>query len=270
MDLKTAREIIGVSEDFTPEELKEKYYALTEERLPRDELTKIHDAYNTLSEHLEAQQPDIPFKEKLNNFVYHHKWHLFIGALFVTIFGLLLYSIIGAQIEKAREARLPTPAIEVMFFGEYYEAADLEPIEERIYDMFPEWERIKTQLTYAPGDAKSEFDFAALQKSIAILATERPDIYIFDRDQFEKFRNQSVFVSLDSLKKTMPETEDLWFEFTSEATGEKAIYAVDLTGHQLFQDTEIAGHEYIFAIREGAEQEENSIEFLMELLKDFE
>src|SRR5690625_1764202 len=181
MDLKTARKIIGVSEDFTSEELQKNYYALTEERLSREDLTRIHDAYNLLRKHIEADQPEVPFKEKFNNFIYHHKWHLFIGVLFTTVFGLLIYSVIGSQIEKAREAKLPPPAIEVMFFGDYYEATDLTPIEERIYDRFPEWERIKTLLTYAPSEANSEFDYAALQKSIAILTIGRPDIYIFDR-----------------------------------------------------------------------------------------
>lgn len=268
MDLKTACEIFGVSEDCTMEELEKHYYALTERRLSRDELERVHDAYNVLREHIEATapKPDIPFGQKVSNFFYHYKLHLLIGSVFAIILGLFAYSMIEARIEKAREAKLPPPAIEVMLFGEYYENTDLEVLEERIYDMFPDWERIKLELTYAPSEARSEFDIAALQKSMAILAVERPDVYIFDLEQFNKFRDQAMFVPLD-IFESKPETEDRWMVFQGEEDDEEHIYAIDLTGHELFADTEIAHQEQIVAIRADAENKENAIEFLLEALK---
>src|SRR5690625_4495975 len=98
MDLKTAREIIGVPEDCSMEKLTEKYYELTEERLPLDELEKVQNAYNLLRDHIIATtpKPKIPFKEKVQNFFYHYRFHVFGGTILAIIIGLFAYSIISA------------------------------------------------------------------------------------------------------------------------------------------------------------------------------
>jgi len=268
MDLKKAYEIMGLEEDSTMEELTERYYALTEERLARNQIEDVQNAYNMIRDHIEATAPtpEVPLRKKISDFFYVYKLHVFGGTIAAVIIGLFAYTLIGSQIEKYKESKLPPPAIEVLFFGEYMEGTDLSPIEENIYDMFPDWERIKLDLVYSPVEMSSELDFAAKQKSTVILATERPDIYIFDKHHLEGFLEDAPLITLDPFENE-PDTEDKWVLFQTDEDEEEHIYGIDLTDSDLFAGSDIADEEKIAVIREESENKENSIAFLLKAVK---
>lgn len=267
MDLKTAYKIIGLPEDCSMEELRDKYYALTEERLPRNELEDIQNAYNVIRDHIKAStpEPEESFKNKLNNFFYHYKLHLIGGIILTIIGGFLIYSIIDAQIENYRESKLPPPEIEMMLFGDFFEQTDLTPMEEKIYNMFPDWERVKIELVYSPIDFETEYDIAAKQKSMALLAIEKPDMYIFDMHSFEMFIEDAVFAQLDAFE-SKEGTEDKWLLYQLEDDDKEHIYGIDLTDSDLFSGLEIEQDKKIAVILENSENFDNAMELLLKVV----
>lgn len=269
MDLKTAYQIMGLSEDCSMDELTKKYYELTDStRIPPDELEAIQNAYNIIRDHIEATTPppEIPFKEKVSDFLYHYRMHLIGGAIALILLGSLAYSIITTQIDRYRESKLDPPAIEIMFYGHYYFDADLEPIENRILDLFPEWSRIKTELVYAPSDVNTEMDIAALQRSAVMLATERPDIYIVDEHQLERMLEDAPLHPLDEFEE-MAELEDKLILSQQEGDDRDRIYGIDLTESKLFADTEIEIEDKIAIVRSDSENIDNAVEFLLKAIE---
>lgn len=269
MDLKTAYQIMGLPEDCTMDELEKKYYELTDStRIPRDELEDIQNAYNIIRDHIEATTPPpkVPFKEKVSDFLYHYRLHLIGGSIVLIILGTLGYSIITAQIERIRDTKLDPPALEIMFYGDYYFDADLEPIENRILEMFPDWNRIKTELVYAPVEMNTEMDIAALQRSAVMLATERPDIYIFDEHHLEQIIEDAPLYPLDDFGD-MTELEDKLVMNQQENDDSERVYGVDLTNSKLFSDTDIAIDTKIAVIREDSENIDNAIDFLLKAVE---
>lgn len=267
MDLKTACKIIGVTEDCSMDELTERYYALTEKRLPRDEIEEIQEAYNVLHAHVKetTPEPDIPFKKRMSDFFYVYKTRIFFGTIIAVVLGLFSYTFIGAQIERIKEARLPPPAVEIMFFGSYEQNADLTSVEEGMLQMFPEWERVKLEIVYSPNEVHSEMDFAAQQRSTAELTMAEPDIFILDKEHFDAFVTQWPFVQLDQFEDEV-DTEDKWLVFQKEDDEREHIYGIDLTDHELFAGTEVAQDKKIAVVRED-ENLENALEFLSEAIQ---
>lgn len=267
MDLKTALEFLDLPKDCTIEELEEKYRELTNRRISREEMQRIGEAYHTVYQSLKAQEPELSSWEKVKHFLYHHKVHLIIGGFIGIVTIGLLYSFITGQIERRYEAKNP-PHFEMMFFGAYHEAADLEVIEERIRETFPEWERIKVQLTYAPSGLETEYDFAALQKSMALIITEKPDLYVLDQDEFDKFVVQGMFLPLTSLEEK-PDTEETWVTFQTEEDDAPQIYGVDISKHPFFDDVELSLDEYILAIRANARNKDRALVFLERMVDTY-
>lgn len=269
MDLHTAYEIIGVKEDCSLETLNERYYALTETKLPVDQLKEIQDAYNMIKSHIEEEtpKPELSFWEKVGDFFFHYKTHLFASIIIAAIVGSLGYTVIHGQIEKRKEANRPPADLEVMLFGDYMEE-DLSPLEDHMLDLFPEWERIELQLLYVPTEFNSEMDMASAQKNQVTLATEKPDIYIFDQHHFDTFVKDGAFVQLDELAREGMQDEDRFLK--KRIDDQEHIYGVDISDSSQFSGMAIESDEKIAVIRLNAHQEENALEWLEAVLKALE
>src|SRR5690625_1896710 len=201
MELETAYKILQVQENCSMEELTKQYYALTENKLKRDELEKIQHAYNTIRADIESKTPQRKksFGEKAKDFLYIYRAHLVIGLIALFVVGTIGFSVIKGQIQKNKEANLPTPDIEILLFGNFDSHLDMTDIEDQIYADYPNWERVETQLVYAPTGEDAQISYAEQQKSSVMLATENPDIYIFDRKHYEQFLGDDAFVTLDGI-----------------------------------------------------------------------
>lgn len=267
MDLRTAYETLDVQEDCSLETLNERYFDLTEKKLPVDQLENIQDAYNTIKNHIEetTPKPKLSFGEKVGEFFFHYKTHLIIGLVVIAIVGSLGYSLINGQIERRKEANRPPADLEVILFGDYMEE-DLSPLEDNMRDLFPEWERIDLQLLYVPTDVNSEMDMGVAQKNQVTIATEKPDMYIFDRNHFNNFVEDGAFVQLDALESAVPEDKELLLK--QEVDGQAHMYGLDVSDANLFSGMAIEKDEKIAVIRGNAQQEDNALELLEAVLKE--
>jgi len=268
MELKTAYKILLVQENCSMEELTKQYYALTENKLKRDELERIQHAYNTIRADIEAKTPQRKqtFGEKAKDFLFIYRAHLVIGLIALFVVGTIGFSVIKGQIQKSEEANLPTPDIEILLFGNFDSHLDMTNIENQMYDDYPNWERVETQLVYAPTGEDAQLSYPEQQKSSVMLATENPDIYIFDREHYEQFLDDDAFVSLDDVFDDQ-NTDDQLLTYQPDNEETEHIYAVDLTDSSLFEGTEIEDVTKIAVIRKNAKQLENAKQFLLDSVK---
>src|SRR5690625_709472 len=105
MDLKTAYKILHVQENCSMEELTKQYYALTENKLKRDELEKIQHAYTTVRADIDAKSPQQKptVGEEAKDFLLIYRAHVVIGSIELFVVGTIGFSVIKGQIQQSKE-----------------------------------------------------------------------------------------------------------------------------------------------------------------------
>ena len=265
-DLKRAYELLGVSEEADKEEIENRYFLLlrrhkskagkdSEEERRFEEITK---AYQLIKAHLQqktlesnpvyqADQKKSPFQRKLEHFLMYYKFHLIGGVLAAVLIGSFVYSMV------TKEKEIPAD-VSTMMVGAYY-ADDFNPLEEKMTELVPEWQRVKVIINFTPNESMGAFDAALLQKSIVLLATERPDIYIPDSWQFERLGHQEAFLPLDewedTLRSLFGEERLMYARFANDA--DRKLYGIDLKDHPVFSGIMLDDFPKIFSIRSGLE-----------------
>src|SRR5699024_6085909 len=155
--------------------LEEQYYLLTDKKINLDQLEDIQTAYNTIKSHIHKVNPPPkpPFRKREDTIFFLYKNRIILVIIGVFIVGGFGYTIINGQIERIREANRPPADLDIMFFGNYPEE-DISPLEDRILDLFPDWEDVDVALVYSPIEVNSEYDIGTMQKSRIELATTAP------------------------------------------------------------------------------------------------
>lgn len=277
-DLKRAYELLGVSEDADKEEIENRYFLLlrrhkskagkdSEEERQFEEITK---AYQLIKAHLQqkmlennpiyqADQKKSPFQRKLEHFLMYYKFHLIGGILAAVLIGSFVYSMV------TKEKEIPAD-VTTMMVGAFY-ADDFDPLEGKMTELVPEWQRVKVIVNFTPNDTMGSFDAALLQKSIVLLATERPDIYITDNWQFERLGQQEAFLPLDdwedSLRSLFGEERLVYARFPNDA--EQKLYGIDLKDHPVFSGIILDDFPKIFTLRAGLEDTSNAMRLITAL-----
>jgi hypothetical protein len=290
-DLKQAYAALGLPENASKEEVEKRYFLLVRraraERMREGgqpaqggtDLEAITQAYRLIVGQEEAQarreyQEKMYGKykkmagpaEKIDHFFRYYKFHV-LGAIVLIL--CIIFGIKGYMDHKARQAelaKLPPPAVTVTFFGEFWTRdGSGELPEDALLPLFPEWKRVVSTLTYVPKETRSEQDIALLQKSLLVLMTEKPDLYIMDRVNFDKLVKQGLFLPLDGpeaqkLLKAVP--PDAQLKGRSEKDTADHVYGIDVTNRPLVSKLPVTGKEYIAVIRATTEKEPNALHFI--------
>lgn len=266
MHLNEAYDILQLPENCSLEELTKRYYHLTETQLSRHELQNIQQAYNTIHAEIEKNtpKPNVSFSKKIKDFMYVYKTHLWLGLLVAFVIGVIGTAMITGVKNRVEEAKLPTPDIEILLFGDFYEKTNIEAIENTLEIYFPEWERVKTKLVYVPDSNDMRPSHHEQEKSSVMLATESPDVYIFDQAHYDKFiQDDAPFVPLDDIAT---DENEHWLSYQQNDQAKEHVYGADVSDSKLFKDTEIERHTKIAVIRQDAKNVENAKAFLLEAL----
>lgn len=269
MDLKTAYDILDIKKNCTLQELHTTFERLIKKEQSFTTLEEVKKAYQVVYTHLTNQAPIFnhsqPPKARLANFFYHYKYHVIFTIIALILAGSFLYTIIGNKIDRAKDAKQPPVALELMLFGDY-EEEDFTALEQKLLNMFPEWDSISTILVYSPTEVDTEEKMAAVQKNQVIIQQEEPDIYIFDLYHFHKFIDNAPLLPLDELKNKANKKEEVFKTHQKETDDHEHIYGVDLTNHPLFSGLQIEDKEKIAVIRTEATNKDNAWLFLSQLL----
>lgn len=210
-------------------------------------------------------------RKTLDNFFYHYKFHVIFGLFLLIVVGSIVHTIIEGQIERVREANRPPADLEMLILGDYRLEDDLSSLEEKIKQQFPDWETVDIEMEYSPSEPRSPEDIAAMQKSIVILQTSEPDIYLFDRHQFHKLIESGPFLKLDSLMNNSQndsQDESRFQYYQQEEDEEPHIYGLNVADHDLFASLGIENKDLIAAVRVDTNNKENALRFLEQISKD--
>ncbi len=136
--------------------------------------------------------------------------------------------------------------------------------EEQLLALFPDWKRIKADLTYVPKETRSEMDMASIQKAMLNIITERADVYVFDKNTFTQLAAQGLLIPLDEKVKgpwkEQLQPDQLMTSRTNEDT-EDHVYGIDVSRSKLV-DMPPKSDEYIVGIRADTERKDQSYEFI--------
>ena len=296
MDLKTAYERLGLPENASREMVEKRYdmYLRQERRRRREtgddrespEFAEITRAYRFIVEQEEKQavselteQQYGKYKkyaglaEKIDHFITYYKWHTLGAILHV---GLIIYGInayIDYKEEQARLAALPPMDIYGMLMGQFYTedmSMETDSLETAMLGHFPDWKRVELELLSFSLEPRSELDFAMLQKATAVLATEKPDIYILDAQTYEWLARSGVLLELDEyvagrFASLIPENAAR--KVSGGEENGMHVYGIDLARSPLIEALPIYKEQFIVGIRRDSERIDNALHLIETYLK---
>lgn len=277
--LKQAYATLGLPEDAAKEVIDEKYFLLLKKgRHDKSiDLEAVSKAYKLIVSHelekaraaYEEQHYRSPLRSKLDHYWHYYKWHT-IGAIVLIIAAVsIVNTALDKRAERIAQANLPPAALEVLFFGQFYneaETVDAEPVLRH----FPDWPRVQIKVAYVPEEARSEFDMAMQQRSVITLMTEKPDLFIVDRVNFDRLAAQGAFLPLEEWFDANLMTDSSRFVKGQREEDEKPRnFGIRIGADSLMQELGIAdgGRERIAALRFDAANRENAERFVAWLVR---
>lgn len=285
MDLKEAYKVLGVPETASREEVEKQYAVWARRDRARKraqsassddfDFDQINLAYKTILNHyIQQEQSDKPEQhplvEKLDHFWTYYKMHVIIGFIVVFTVGYFINLTIENQREKARLAQLPPADVTMMMFGDYV-YPDLQQIEEFILTENKDWQRVAVNLTFVPSKVNNPYDVTSQQKAVITLLSDRSDVYMIDRNNFQNLVNQGLFMPLDEYKERLRAAvgeDNLVYtrkestDYRNDEPGELHLYTVRIPKQDIYN---ARGDEVLVGIHMGSENIENAlrlIEFL--------
>ncbi|GAA0134079.1 hypothetical protein YSY43_09190 [Paenibacillus sp. YSY-4.3] len=207
--------------------------------------------------------------EKIDDFFRIYRTHVIVGiiAVIVLIFGINAF--VDYRAEQKRIAALPPLDLSLLFIGNFA-VPDAnngeEALEQAILKQFPEWNRVDLQITYVPEQGEMVYR----QKAMAIIATEKPDLYIIDKPTFDWISGGGGFKNLQQesegvLSPVLPDHAALRAQ--AEEDPEPQVYAIDLTSSELADQLPLGKKELIAAVGWNEERYDNVMLFIERYLE---
>lgn len=207
--------------------------------------------------------------EQVDDFFRIYRTHVIVGiiALVVLIFGINAF--VDYRAEQKRIAALPPLDLSILFIGNFAAndpTNEEEALEQAILKQFPEWNRVDLQITYVPEQGEMVYR----QKAMAIIATEKPDLYIIDRPTFDWISGGGGFKNLQEeseglLSALLPDHAALRAQ--AEEDPEPQVYAIDLTSSELADQLPLLKKDMIAAVGWNEERYDNVILFIKRYLE---
>ncbi|RCX21398.1 hypothetical protein DFP94_102147 [Fontibacillus phaseoli] len=299
-DLKRAYELLGLPENASREEVEKAFDLLlrrSRSRRPNEQGDGESEesqydlqlkAYKTIVEFEERSKIDEMSRErygkwgklagnaeKVDDFFRLHKTKVIIGIIAVIALVVGITSFINHREEQKRLAALPPIDLSIMFVGNYMSDQNQggdEGLEKAMTAQFPEWKRLKVILTYLPsqGEGVGTADLAYQQKAMAMVATEKPDVYILDENSFDWLGGGGVLEKLDSeangvLKPLLGENSIK--EGRAEEETEDHVYGIRVTDSPLAKQLPLAMQDMIITVRIGSDNKDKAIHLIERYLE---
>lgn len=267
-ELKQAYAVLELPEDATREQVEQRYYLLLKKaRAKSVDLAEINRAYNLIVDHETEKASPQEKQSKASYFFYYYKFHV-IAAIVILL--VATFSIKGCIDRKNEEARKPPLDMTVTVFGNFYSADNTDAqLSSNLLALMPDWQRIDVTVAYIPRDLTNPQDIALQQKGMLIMATEKMDLMILDRHNFDMFSKQGAFVPLDSLD-IWPELQGLSDRLLDSQTEDDPAsrpYGIDITDNPVFKGTsvEMTKEGMILAMRVNPPHLDKSLQLMKSL-----
>lgn len=290
--LKQAYELLKLPEDITREELDKRFDLL----LKRQRFSTLEGSSASYEEQFRAfkfildaldqqeinEAEDRRFEKwgglanvarKSENFFRLYKAHTIISiiVLIVLIFGgKAFYDHLQ---EKEYLASLPPVDVKIMFLGNYElqnKKGETDELNQAIISRYPAWKRVETNVVYLPTTGSSEgiLDMNYMQRAIAVLAADHPDILIMDEAAFEWIGQQDGLQNLESVVSSggIASDDKRVKHAEQQESGQDWITGVDFTGTKFASDLPINSLSMIAGVLTDDEKSATSMEFVKYLI----
>ncbi|EXX87822.1 molecular chaperone DnaJ [Paenibacillus darwinianus] len=287
-DIKRAYETLGLQENAPKEDVEKRYGLLLRQARARqmrqetdhadDDFSAVNRAYRLITDRENHQAVSAlndeqygrykrfaGLAEKLDHFFRYYKWHLIgaIAAVALVIYGITAYS--DQRAEQARLAALPPADLTGTILGQFYlpqDTPDTVPVEAAILGQMPEWQRVEFDLLSFNMEGQSQIDMAMQQKVIVQLATERPDVYLLDRNTFDWFVRNGVLMNLDAeaegrLKGLL--TEDTAVKAAAKDDTSEHVYGIDVSRSVYANALPLVKNSMVIGVRVDSKNANNAL-----------
>lgn len=304
-ELDLAYATLGLDNTASKEDVEKKYELLLRRERARkqqagendangdSEFEAVHRAYRYILQYEERKDVETIQAEtygkykryaglaaKLDHFFSYYRWHLVgaIAAVLLVIYGITSY--IDHREEQARLAALPPSDLELMLIGRFYPPSSdspLDAVEAAIVASQPGWQRVEAELLTLDMSEQGMADVAMQQKAMVMLATERPDVYVLDRDTFQWISRSGALEPLDAdvagrlagivpesawVKAPEPTDEPLAEDAAPAADAPEHVYGIDIGETALGDSLPLVFDDLIVGIRVEAERRENALQWI--------
>lgn len=212
-------------------------------------------------------------KQNLKNH-FSYDWWKYIVCIISIIF-------IWNMVETVTAPRTPNDKkVDIYMVGEYADTEKLNYLSENMLQQFPELLEINFNNIQKGGD--SQMDYAGTQKLAVMLGAQEGDVYIFNKEDFQRYVQQGAFIPLDdiidsSVIESIPEEKREEFTSTIE-DGENIewentphLYGLPMEGISCFEESLYPVEDKVIGIIAFCHNEEYSkkvIEWLFEECKN--
>jgi len=212
-NLKDAYEVLGLSENASKEDIEKRYAILlkkykhagkddneSDENL-NDEFERITNAYNLLMGFETPEDENVPPKKpnpvlkwlgidqkKFENFIHYYKIHIIVCIAVLAFLISIVYSIVTNV----------DPDLNVAFVGSIF-YQDTEVFKEKVKDAIPDLNAVGTDSAILYEGMDGQMEIASNMKLTVLFAAADMDVFIIDKQQFDKFAQQGAFEKLDEL-----------------------------------------------------------------------
>lgn len=300
-ELKKAYELLGLPENASREELDREFDILIRKSRSRkttgpdadpeqpDEYELKLKAYKTIVEYQDRRKIEELSRERYSkwgkfagtaerssDFIRIHKTKIMIAfiSLIVVIVGTI--SLVNHFEEKKRLAALPPSELNVMFLGNFMaieEQGGEAALEQAFTSTMPDWQRTEVTVVYLPspeGDTIGSQEIAFQQKAMAMVATERPDVYIVDNNSMDWLMNSGIFLNLDEpangeLKPLLG--EDAIVTGRAEEDTEDHVYGIRVKNSELLQQLPLYLNDMIITLRADTENKDKALDLIKRYLE---
>jgi len=293
VDINEAYERLGLGETTPQEELDHRFdLLLKREKTARtsgsgDVLSEIEqdiDAYRVILDYRAKRIVELAEEERLGKFgklsgtvgrsedflrINRTKIIVVIAALAVLI-GIGSY--VGHIIEQRRyEASLPPVDLNIMFLGTFQandQDQESELVQQAILKAFPDWKRVKVRILYLPPPGKdtSGMGAANLQKAMAELSVEYPDVLVLDKDSLDWMSGQDSMADLrdPAFAKIYAAAmkKNAIVNAVNKQTGIEHAYGFDFTRTEFAKSMPMQHGDMIAAAKPGGNNNKKIMEFL--------
>lgn len=291
-ELKQVYITLGLPDTASKEEIENRYFLLLKKQRSLQNRTgstretngmdseAVNKAFRQIMQH-HKEQASLEYEEK-NYSQFYKKWnlekidyfwdyykiHVIVGIVLLVFIIAGIHTFIEKKAEREALEKLPPPDLTLMFYGDFYTENE-EGMDRKLLDQVPGWERVVLKFTPFPQEATNQMDIALQQKAILSLMTEKPDMYIVDRANFESLSRQNAFLNLNEWLGPVSSRLDTKViqRFQGNDDIQPEPYGVDVGGSTLFDELQILGKEIIVALRYDGHNIEAARQFVNLLLE---
>jgi hypothetical protein len=204
---------------------------------------------------------NMTFKEKADHIWTYYRLHI-IGTILLVLF---VGSIISGIVNKKDYV------LDISLLGSSVNNEKIDAFQQDITRTIIGNDKKKTALVefmYFDKDKQDEMMMATMQKLAAMVATGSIDVMILDKDAFDTFCSQDMFLKLDEVPGfNSLNTKDMKLLTSKNSDGAEGKYAIDISDNQSLKDLGYDTKNKVLTIVASSKNQANAVKFIKWFLK---